>query len=177
VPAIGNTGEGNEATGKEEDMQPLVLLDVDGVINDLGALCGVGRSHEIEVIRSNGYAVHIPAYMPGLIREITANAEVWWCTTWRQRANGEIAAHLGIGTLPVVDDGTRVRDVGWKAAAASRLIAEALDQGRPVYWIEDFYGNPPREHVPSGVVFIDTAADTHDPVLRRSQLPGELLAA
>ena len=158
-------------------MKPLVLLDVDGVINDLGALSGQVRSHRIDRIWSNGYTVHIPDYMPALIQRLVATAEVWWCTTWRDRANGEIAEHLGIDQLPVVDDGTVARSVDWKSAAARSLVTEALEAGRPVYWIEDFYGQPPVDELPPGVVFIDTAGSTDRPVLKPTHLPDGLRAA
>ena len=60
----------------------LVLLDVDGVINDLGALSGQSRDFEVERVLSHGHVVHIPDYMGWLIRKITDVAEVHWCTTW-----------------------------------------------------------------------------------------------
>ena len=158
-------------------MKPLVLLDVDGVINDLGALYGLNRVYDIDVISSNGFRVHIPAYMPALIRQLVETAEVWWCTTWRSNANLEIASHLGIGPLPVIDDGSGRRSVDWKAAAALPLVTAALAEGRTVYWIEDFYGQLPTSELPAGVVFIDTAAATRNPVLLPGDLPSELRAA
>ena len=125
----------NESTTK-----PLVLLDVDGVINDLGALYGRERPWYVHQVPSNGYVLHIPEYMPALIADLVATAEVWWCTTWRDRANNELAEFLGIDRLPVVDDGSRDRNVEWKPAAAHAVAKAALDAGREVFWIEDFYG-------------------------------------
>ena len=118
--------------------RPLVLLDVDGVINDLDALVGVARPWSATVVASNGYHVLIPDYMSDLLRRLTQTCEVWWCTTWRDRANADIADHLGIGPLPVVTDGSQSRWVGWKSGAARDIVTTALADGRPVYWIEDF---------------------------------------
>ena len=140
--------------------RPLVLLDVDGVVNDLkGLRRGNADSTTHTTVISNGFRVVVPDYMPVLIQWLCSVAEVHWCTTWRHRANDEIAAHLGIAALPVVDDGTDDRHVGWKAAAARDLAAAALAEGRRVLWIEDFYDEPPFDEMPVGVEFLDTASD------------------
>jgi hypothetical protein len=106
-----------------------------------------------------------------LFRDLVAKAEVWWCTTWRDRANNELASFLEIERLPVIDDGSHSRSVGWKPAAAHAIAREALDSGREVFWVEDFYGNVPTAAMPDGVAFIDTAADTLGPVLTEEMLP------
>ena len=139
--------------------RPLVLLDVDGVINDLAALSGGVDPRTHAIVASNGFRVAIPHYMPVLIQWLCEVADVHWCTTWRHRANDEIAMHLGIPTLPVVDDGTNDRHVHWKAAAAHDLAAMALAEGRRVVWIEDFYDDVPVNEMPAGVEFVDTASD------------------
>jgi hypothetical protein len=158
--------------------RPLVLLDVDGVINDLGALYRQPDERTHQVVRSNGYRVVVPKYMPVLIQWLCGVADVHWCTTWRHRANDEIAAHLGISTLPVVDDGTDDRQTGWKAAAAYDLAAAALAEGRRVLWIEDFYGDLPHVKMPRGVEFLDTAADDEmDAVLTPEMIPDWLWAS
>jgi hypothetical protein len=152
------------------NLKPLVLLDVDGVVNDLGSFYRDARSWGVEVVRSHGYAVYIPSYMPALMQRMVEMAEVHWCTTWRARANDEIAAHLGIGPLPVVDDGTHVRATYWKAAAAYELAADVLAQGRRVIWIEDFYGLAPVDEMPIGVEFVDTGRSHFDAVLLPEQV-------
>lgn len=144
-------------TPKRSPQRPLVLLDVDGVINDLKCLWG-DVPDDYDVIRSNGYKVYVPPYMPALVQWLCEVAEVHWCTTWRDRANQEIARHLGIGPLLVVDDGTTDRRVDWKAAAAHDLVAAALAAGRRVVWIEDFYDDAPIGAMPAGVEFVDTAS-------------------
>ncbi len=156
--------------------RPLVLLDVDGVINDLDALVGIARPWEATIVTSNGFGVLIPNFMPDLVQRLTDTCEVWWCTTWRDRANNEIAQHLGIEILPVVTDGSQSRWVDWKAAAARDLVTAALADGRPVYWIEDFYGTPPVSELPDGVVYVDTTVSEPRCVLAETDLPDELRA-
>ena len=158
------------------DKKPLVLLDVDGVINDILLVGETFGRWETEFITSHGYEVAIPDYMPELIQNLCSVAEVHWCTTWRDRANDEIAAHLGVGPLPVVDDGTTSRYVDWKSAAAYELAQRALDEGRRVCWIEDFWGDEPYDEMPDGVQFVDTAALEWRAVLMPHDLPSWLTA-
>ena len=160
----------------QHESRPLVLLDVDGVINDLEVLDAAVRPWDTHVVRSNGFAVCIPEYMPDLVRALATACEVWWCTTWRHTANAEIATHLGIPDLPVVTDGSSRRSVDWKPAAAHDLVTAALQEGRAVYWIEDFYGRPPVGELPPGVRFIDTTAQAPRCVLTEADLPEDLAA-
>ncbi|MEY3034427.1 MAG: hypothetical protein RLZ86_1049 [Actinomycetota bacterium] len=166
----------DRTTCNRNDNRPLVLLDVDGVINDLGALRGGSNQPFHDVVTSHGYRVFVPHYMPALVSWLCSVAEVHWCTTWRERANDEIAAHLGIPALPVVDDGTNDRHTGWKAAAARELASSALAEGRRVLWIEDFYGEPPVDEMPVGVEFLDTAGDDFELVLTVDMIPDWLWA-
>lgn len=157
------------------DRRPLILLDLDGVINDLGSLAGMKRPWRVDIVRSHGYTVHIPSYMPALIRALADLAEIHWLTTWRHRANDAVADHLGAGRFPVIDDGTGDRHVDWKPAAAFAVAGEAIEAGRPVIWIEDFGGFIPRDEMPAGVVFVDTVGeDFRDAVLRPEVVAGLL---
>ena len=144
--------------------KPLVYLDVDGVINDLNAhlMLGLLGGEDpdaagqlgIELVRSHGFTLAVPIYMPELIRELTSRAETWWCTTWRDWANDELAAHLGVGPFPVIDpDGSDRSGRDWKPEKVGRLVESALAQGRAVVWIEDFNGDLPDL---TGVIFVDT---------------------
>ena len=159
---------------KTAQFRPLVLLDVDGVINDLEVLAGQRRPWRTDLVHSNGFAVMVPDYMPALIQTLVDTCEVWWCTTWRDLANSEIASHLGIPHLPVVTDGSISRCVDWKAAAARELVSAAIEDGRSVYWIEDFHGDPPTGELPDGVVYIDTTLRDPRCVLHEDDLPTEL---
>ena len=154
--------------------RPLVLLDIDGVIHDRQAMANIRFSddHEaaaarldVTVVASHGHRLAFPNYMPGLIQQIDGIAEIWWCTTWRHRANDEITEYLGIDARPLVDDGTRAVGLEWKVAAAAPMIKEALAAGCSVFWIEDFAGTFPEI---AGVVYIDTADAG---ILRSGDLP------
>lgn len=156
-------------------MKPLVFLDVDGVINDLGSLYGRPRDYNLRYVKSHGHTVHIPEFMPTLIQKLVENCEVHWLTTWRDRANDEIATALGIDPLPVITDNTTERTVDWKPAAAYDLALKGLEEGREVWWIEDFYGFVPTPEMPRGVHYIDTAYHTKHPVLLPMYMPKHLI--
>lgn len=163
----------------EPDQRPLVLLDIDGVLHDRDALLEVRSSDDpqeaadrldVTVITSHGHRLAFPRYMPGLVQHLAGGTELWWCTTWRQRANDEIRDHLGIDQLPVIDDGTRAVGLDWKVRVATPLIAEAVSHARMVCWIEDFYGTYPEFE--DAVTYVDTGATG---VLKSSDLPKDLL--
>lgn len=151
--------------------KPLVLLDVDGVINDIFGMGVRASTWTTDIVVSHGYKLAIPSYMPALVQDLCKVADVHWCTTWRHKANDEIAAHLGIGPLPVVDDGTDDRCTDWKASAAYSLVEEAIASERPVLWIEDFYGLVPSAVMPAGTQFLDTTKDVPGALLLRGRLP------
>lgn len=114
--------------------------------------------------------------MPTLIQSIAAGTEIHWCTTWRETANTDIAPILGVGPFPVVDDGTDNHWVDWKAASAHGVASDAIDAGRRVIWIEDFYGEIPESEMPQGVEYVDTATTPGGAVLTPELVPDGLIS-
>jgi len=170
--------------GSTLENKPLVLLDVDGVINDLTRDGRAARNFESNgshtAVISFGFTVAIPNYMPELIQKLVENCEVLWCTTWRDHANAEIRDHLGIPKLTALTDGTNRRVTDWKAGASYGLAEAALEEGREVWWIEDFYGMIPYSEMPRGTKFIDTEVKDRkwgswEAVLRPDMIPPHLL--
>jgi hypothetical protein len=157
--------------------RPLVLLDIDGVIHDRNPMEEIRFSDDpdatavqlgVTVIVSHGHRLAFPNYMPTLVRDLDVVAEIWWCTTWRHRANDEIKEHLGIEPLSIVDDGTRAVGLDWKVSTAAPIVEEALAAGRVVCWIEDFAGILPGI---DGITYIDTADAG---ILRPEDIPARL---
>ncbi len=105
------------------------------------------------MVVSHGHHVAIPQHMPELVQTLVQECEVWWCTTWRGFANDEIAAHLGIESLPFVDDGTRSAGTAWKAGAAASIIEAAQAQGGPLSGSKTSTASFPDV---VGVAFVDT---------------------
>ena len=152
---------------------PLVLLDVDGVIVDERARRGEPRRWPIVTIPTTRFPAPIPGFMPALIQALHEATELWWCTTWEERANREIGPHLGIPRLPVVPRALDPAVGDWKVAGARPLARAALAAGRRVVWVEDFDGCPPERSMPPGVEFADTSADGTGVLLPRF-LPADL---
>ena len=156
-----------------ESSLPLVLLDVDGVIVDTRALDGEPRPWEILEVETTRFPAPIPYFMPALIQALFEVTELWWCTSWGDRANHEIGRHLGIPPLPVVWREVDPTVEDWKVAGARPPAKAALRAGRRVVWIEDFDGFPPERAMPPGVEFVDTSADGTGVLLPRF-LPADL---
>lgn len=147
--------------------KPVIFLDVDGVINDLR-----WSDENLQDVYPTelGYDVRVSLQTIELVQHLNEIADIYWLTTWRENANRDISPILGIPTdLPVITDDTDNRNVAWKAAEARKVAAGLLDEGRRVYWIEDFYGRLP--FVP-GVRMVDTGAQER---LTYEVLPYKLL--
>jgi len=143
--------------------RPLVFLDVDGVINDIeanqmlsrlsGPLEDRARRLGVDIVQVRGRRMAVPHHIPALIRRLADTTEVWWCTTWRAKANGDLTKYLGVDAFPVVDPYGRDAGIAWKAAAVAPIAQRAISEGRKVVWIEDFNGNLPEL---ADAHFIDT---------------------
>lgn len=132
-------------------MQPLLLIDIDGVVNAHGGPCSGGEAPD-------GYRMHRlkdrsftdeqgrpwahgglriwlnPAHGPMLLA-LADRCELAWCTAWRQDANRFIGPLIGLPELPVVPlpDGW-VTETGhiWKLSGVEQYAA-----GRSVAWLDD----------------------------------------
>ncbi len=111
--------------------RPVLLLDLDGVLNPFAAQrC------------PDGYAEHefFPGESPARyrradgswIRDLASVGDVWWATGWGADANRLYAPMLGIQPLPVV----RFPPVPFPPEAKIPAIAAAVGD-RPVAWIDD----------------------------------------
>lgn len=133
--------------------QPLLLLDIDGVLNAFRYRPGqtplpddaYDDLAEFTVPTTGGQAFRFWT-SPRLIADIVAlheagAAEIAWVTTWEHDANLHAGPILGLPEFPVAAMKTRFDDYSWKPCAA----VEALQLGRPVVWIDDVeIGEPQR---------------------------------
>jgi hypothetical protein len=119
--------------------RPLLLLDVDGVLNTYGR-------HDLPA----GWSEHdlFPGEEPvrlhlahgGWITEMRRGVDVAWATSWNDEANRLLAPLLGIDPLPVVTMPAPPFEPGDKVP---RIDAYAT--GRPVAWIDDLHTSVARE--------------------------------
>lgn len=117
--------------------RPVLLLDIDGVINVLQ--CSLARETQI--------APYLPALklLPGLNDWLAQLDQVYtlvWCSHWGALVNLDAAAAWGLGPRPLIEpvpeeDGHAI----WKALAARRIFSEWAGA---IAWVED--GFTPEAH-------------------------------
>ncbi|MBT8241207.1 MAG: hypothetical protein KJN63_08270 [Acidimicrobiia bacterium] len=116
------------ARSGEETKRPLLLLDVDGVLNPLAMTPPPGFS----VQWIDGYEVAISARHQRWLNELAQSFDLAWATTWEQSANESIGPLLGLDELPVIRfDGERTGDT-WKLEAVKAFVGD-----RSLVWIDD----------------------------------------
>ncbi|WP_214410435.1 HAD domain-containing protein [Sphaerisporangium fuscum] len=121
--------------------RPLVLLDVDGVLNPARRHTLRLRRHQC-VVDGQAYTVLLNARhghkLSALARD--TGAELAWATTWEEQANLQIAPRIGLPPLPVIavngDPGSRAGE-----HFKTRHVAEYV-AGRPFVWFDDSLGTP-----------------------------------
>jgi hypothetical protein len=113
--------------------RPILAIDIDGVLNALGAGQPPEGWGDILVLRSEGedarlfrLRIHQP-FGPHLIAlAADCDAELTWCTRWENMANQIMSPLLGLPVLPWVP---------MQASKARALVAWA--DGRPFCWLDD----------------------------------------
>ncbi|WP_204016736.1 HAD domain-containing protein [Sphaerimonospora thailandensis] len=117
-------------------MRPLVLLDVDGVLNPLRRSSPSFRRHTV-VVDGAPYQVMLdPRHGPRLLELARATgADLAWATTWEDHANEEIAPRIGLPRLPVIPVmGDPASNSG--EHMKTRAIAKYVRR-RPFVWFDD----------------------------------------
>ncbi|GAA0938457.1 HAD domain-containing protein [Nonomuraea longicatena] len=121
-------------------MRPLLLVDVDGVLNPLGPLSADFRRYRCPLegpLGSEVYTVHLNHRHGTRLLELAlrTGAELVWATTWEEHANEWIAPRIGLPRLPVIPVGTAhgtTRGEMFKTPGVADYVA-----GRPFVWFDD----------------------------------------
>jgi hypothetical protein len=138
------------------DARPLLLVDVDGVLNPwLAPRCPDGfREYSFfpgeRVLLSEGHGA--------LLRELASSFELVWATAWEHKANRLICPVIALPELPVIEFPLTGPDYRFRKLPA--VIDSVGD--RPCAWIDDEH-QPDHYHwargrrVPTLLVDIDPA--------------------
>ncbi|QYC38237.1 hypothetical protein Nocox_03035 [Nonomuraea coxensis DSM 45129] len=119
-------------------MRPLLLLDVDGVLNPIGRPHPGYRRYRC-VVEGETYVVHLD---PGHGRRLLdlaegTGAELVWATTWEHHANEWIAPRIGLPSLPVVTVNTGTAPVSERGEMFKTPAVAAYAGRRPFVWFDD----------------------------------------
>jgi hypothetical protein len=143
-------------TLRNSDPRPLLLVDVDGVLNPWHAIdCPPGfREYSFfpgeRVLLSEGHG--------DLLRELASSFELVWATAWEHRANRLICPVIALPELPVIEFPVTGPDYVFRKLPA--VIDSVGD--RPCAWIDDehhpaHYRWARERGVPTLIVDIDPA--------------------
>ena len=123
---------------------PVLLLDVDGVLNAVRLDLPEGWRRGTY----NGYSLSWDPTVTARLRELheSGRVELQWLTTWTSMADELLAEPMGLprglrthsreDVLPTGFGGERRGIPGWWKLAAARAVAEA-EPGRRIVWIDD----------------------------------------
>jgi hypothetical protein len=140
----------------DQDPRPLLLVDVDGVLNPWHAIeCPPGFR---EYSFAPGERVRLSVYHGELLRSLADSFVLVWATAWEHRANRFICPVIALPELPVIEFPVTGPDYLFRKLPA--VIDSVGD--RPCAWIDDEHH--PAHHswardrgVPTLIVDIDPA--------------------
>lgn len=122
-----------------ESIKPVILLDIDDVINIFGYKPDetIWRKWERGSAYAHGRAWGL-LWAPALIDAITeihtaGLAEIRWHTTWQHEALN-FGAEVGLPDFPIQEARVHGGQPWWKIAAAERVLAA---EGRALVWLDD----------------------------------------
>ena len=117
-------------------MKPLLLVDVDGVLNPFGRPDPDFRRYECEV-EGDAYTVHLNTRHGTRLLELAleTGSELVWATTWQHHANEWIGPRIGLPELPVVPIGPSEPGVYGEMFKTPHVAAYV--GSRPFVWFDD----------------------------------------
>lgn len=114
--------------GHSDDMRPLLILDVDGVLSPTGRSIPPG----FERVTSEDFDVVVSPRHGEWLRSLTSLFDPVWGTTWGDAANAVFGSVLALPVWPVIPLVDLPRDGTRKLPAVSRYVGD-----RPLAWVDD----------------------------------------
>lgn len=125
-------------------LRPLILIDVDGVLNALRRP-GPEWQHYKRMCDGRTFNLWLnPAHGP-MLRNLAeeTGAELVWATTWEHDANTAIGPTIGLPELPVIEVSKGEGLEGRGCCSKTPAVAEYVN-GRPFVWFDDDLGKADR---------------------------------
>jgi hypothetical protein len=131
-------------------MKPLLLIDVDGVLNPFGfwePLPNEFVKYSIKVNDGRTFSVHLNAEHGKRLLDLSDRFELTWCTTWVHEANEKIGPKIGLPELPVVEWNNvqpqwAIGDLCWKTLDVIDYTVE-----RPFVWLDGDIGEADVDYI------------------------------
>jgi hypothetical protein len=111
--------------------RPLLLLDIDGVLNPFAA-AGCPDGYAEHVVFAGEEPVRVCAGHGAWLRELAAEFTLVWATAWEEEANRRLAPLLGLDPLPVI----RMPAPPFPPGAKLPAVAAYAGQ-QPLAWLDD----------------------------------------
>jgi hypothetical protein len=113
--------------------QPLLAVDIDGVISLFGAEEKPDRGHtQLQLVDGVPHLISLPC--GDRLRRLSECFELVWASGWEEKANFYLPSILGLPDLPHISFDVAARPGGahWKLDPIETYAA-----GRPLAWIDD----------------------------------------
>ena len=119
--------------------KPLILLDIDGVINER---FGGDKDGRVEVYVKNFAVSYSPLIIEAINRWDSTNmAEIRWLTSWNETAQDEFAPAVGLNYFALARDNThaQARSFCFPVISKAKAACDCLSQTptRRLVWIDD----------------------------------------
>lgn len=111
--------------------RPLLLLDIDGVLNPFAA-AGCPDGYDEHVLFAGEEPVRVCAGHGDWLRELAAEFTLVWVTAWGEEANRRLAPLLDLPRLPVIP----LPPVPFPPGAKLPAVAQYAGQ-QPLAWLDD----------------------------------------
>lgn len=122
-------------------MKPLLLVDVDGVLNCFGSLWSPEyEAREFEPLRiyDGAYTIRCRKGLRAQLARLAEHFEMHWCTMWEGEAHPFFGGWLGLGDepWPYIDWSASfaAEDRTWKLTDVRQTFA---DSDRAIAWVDD----------------------------------------
>jgi hypothetical protein len=146
----------NLGQARQPDGRPLLLLDIDGVLNAFPAWTS-RRDYERHEI--DGYPISFHHEVREMVGELRKHYDISWFTLWNHKAAPLIGPHVGLEDAPFLEtswdrgadilmaQGVEPEQVRLIMYAKTPLLTELVDNSQRWVWIDDAHSDRDRDYL------------------------------